>query len=350
MMEDHPKMRVLNRRQWCIAVAHFLERFSRLEMSIDEINSAISAISCSRGGPKRLLSAPSASWLHHPLERRIDKLISKLKLLNASTQSDRWASISQQLEQAKAQVAVRNTLSHGFLAADATRHEPGGYVVISRALRNESGDLLQEQKIVRCSDVLKGARNLMDISEHLSKVIRDLLQEGAIFDERPTLSPTTWQQNERLSSLSTALGKFFIEMNFIDMLLFSVYQFVLGITWSTQNHRPKNLSGKYLDSITLAEICADLEAELPREDDFNHLRNVISEISETKLIEERNMLSHARLCYLEQGDGTLALTAARRTRKGVECRSEVEVRTVIALSIKLSDDLSEALACTPRLR
>lgn len=209
---------------------------------------------------------------------------------------------------------------------------------------------LQEQKIVRCSDVLKGARYPMDISEHLSKVIRDLLQEGAIFDERPTLSPTTWQQNERLSSLSTAPGKFFIEMNFIDMLLFSVYQVVLGITWSTQNHRPKKLSGKYLDCITLAEICADLEAELPREDDFNHLRNVISEISETKIIEERNMLSQARLCYLEQDGGTLALTAARRTRKGVKCRSEVEVRTVIALSIKLSDDLSEALACTPRLR
>lgn len=348
-MEDRLRMGTLNRTQWSIAVAQFFERFSRLEISIDEINSAISAIGGGYAGSKRQMSAPSASWLHHPLERRIDKVTSKLNRLNASAQSDRWTSVSQQLEKARSQVDVRNTLSHGFLAANAARNGPGGYVVVSRALRNESGDLLQEQKVVRCSDVQEGALKLMEISEHLSKVIRELLKEGAVFDERPPPPSTTWQQNERLSRLSMALGRFFIEMNFIDMMLFSVYESVLGITWSTQNERPKNLSGKHLDSITLTEVCSDLRANLPLEDEFSHLRNVISEISETKLIEDRNMLSHARLCYLEQSGGALSLTAVRRTRKGVELRSEIEVCNVIARSINLSDDLSETLACTPRL-
>lgn len=336
--------------QWPSLAAFFFRRFFELETAVNELNSALLAVAPMNSSEPRLLASASPNWLNQALEKRIDKVIARLIKLDLSMPSQRWGDLHRCLDQAKLQVAVRNTLAHGFLAQDCSMEGHGGYVMISRAVRSRSGELVEKGKLVSCHDVQAGANRLLEIEAQLSLSFKVMLKEGLFEDKRHRASDLPWEMNFHASELCMSMGRFFISMGSIEMLIRDIYQFVLGKASYGAGLEPKSVCGEPIDSLSLAETCADLMKALPCDEAFMPLRRVIAEITQGELIEERNMLTHAGVRYVQQSDGELALMAVRCTRKGGQYRSEQQIRASIMRSIRLSDDLSEAIARSPRIR
>ncbi|MCU7278729.1 hypothetical protein OC926_02635 [Pseudomonas peradeniyensis] len=329
-----------SREGWAIGIGLFLSRLAEIERLTHYIRLLMISAPEKSEITTTSLGQLSKSWVNLSFEERLDKLIADI------SRKESFKDVEACLNDTKRLLDVRNIIMHGTFAikVGSTPDRPN-YCIWSLPKKPNPGsksDRTLREDVVHVENFDQATSDGLHLIFKMEHFIDAYSKENGFEVNELKERRLPFELFYTQTILQSNIGWFVVAMGEIEIMIVTIYQKVLNPKYEDGALEPtRRLSGHWLD-LTLKARLDDLLEKLPGTGEHIFMRAVLQAVNE--LIVFRNTLAHAILRYETSDSGALQLMAVRHVRSGLEKITKSEVVANIKKAMRLSDDLSEAIA------
>lgn len=329
-----------SRQGWAIGIGLFLSRLAEIERLTHYIRLLMNAVPVENETTTISLGQLSKNWVNISFEERLNKLIADI------SRKEPFKDIETCLRDTKRLLDARNIIMHGtFAIKPGSTPDRPNYCIWSppeNPTPESKNDRALREDVVHVEDIdqaaLDGLHLIYKMEGFIEKYSNEKGFEVSQLNEHRLPSNLFYIK----TILQSNIGSLVVAMGEIEIMIITIYQKILNPEYEAGALEPSRKLDGYWLALTLKAKLDDLLEKLPGTGEHIFMREVLQAVNE--LLAFRNTLAHSILRYETSDSGALELMAVRHVRSGLEKITKSEIVANIKKAMRLSDDLSEAIA------
>ncbi|MBH3459276.1 hypothetical protein [Pseudomonas putida] len=329
-----------SRQGWAVGIGLFLSRLAEIERLTHYLRLLMNAVPDENKIATVSLGQLSKNWVNLSFEERLNKLIADI------SRKEPFKDVETCLSDTKRLLDVRHVIMHGTFATKpgSTPDRPNCCIWSppENSTPGSKNDRALREYVVHVENLDQatsdGLHLILKMEGFIEKYSREKGFEVSEFKGQRLPSDLFYIQ----TILQSNIGWLVVAMGEIEIMIITIYQKILDPEYEAGALEPRRRLDGYWLGLTLKAKIDDLLEKLPQTGEYISLRAVLQTVNE--LLAFRNTLAHSILRYETSDSGALQLMAVRHVRSGLEKISKSEVVANIKKAMRLSDDLSEAIA------